>query len=86
MSFKSEYAKYCKAQKMAEESRKAILDFFSDLDLDYSVNYCAGDGVMLLDGEAELNAHLTEDDIRELSKAKTREQALQVISRLKFSY
>lgn len=84
MSFKTEYQKYCKAQEKAREARIAICAFFSDLDLEYSITYCEGDGVMLLDHNASLCAFLTFEDINDFSKSKTREDVLEVINRLHF--
>lgn len=84
MSFKKNYQKYCKAQIKAQESHKEILSFFSNFDLEYSITFCAGDGVMLLDYEAGLCAYLNEQDVNELTKAKTTEDVMKVINRLKF--
>lgn len=85
MSFKSEYQKYCKAQLKAREARIAISSFFSDFDLDYSITYFESDGVALLDHDACLCAFLNEQNINDLSKAKTREDALKVILTLSFN-
>lgn len=84
MSFKTDYQKYCKAQTMATESSSKISSFFSDFELEYSITFHASDGVMLLDYETGLCAYLNEQDVNELTKAKTTEDVMKVINRLKF--
>lgn len=69
---------------MATESSSNISSFFSDFELEYSITFHAGDGVMLLDHDASLCAYLNEKDVNDLSKAKTREDVLKVINRLEF--
>lgn len=85
MTFKSEYKKYCKAYKAVEDSGKKLSNFFSDFDLEYSITHHASDGVMLLDYESSLCANLSEDDVNDLSKAKTKEAVMLVINRLNFN-
>lgn len=84
MTFKTDFKKYCNAQKKVNEAHSSILNFFSDFELDYSITYAAGDGVMLLDGNAALSAYLSENDVHDISTAKTKEDIQLVISRLVF--
>ena len=84
MSFKTDYQKYCKAQSMVTESSSKISSFFSGFELEYSITFHASDGVMLLDHDSSLCAYLNEQNINDLSKAKTRDDVMKVINRLEF--
>ena len=84
MTFKSSYLKYSKAMLDGEKALREINSFFSNLDLEYSINYCAGDGVLILCHDSSLNAYISEDQVNRLSKSKTKDQALIVIKELNF--
>lgn len=84
MSFKSEYLKYCKAIDQASKSHAKIAEWFSDLDLDFSINNHAGDGVCILNHDSGYSAIPSWDQILRLSKVKSREDAMIIISEMKF--
>lgn len=84
MSFKTDYQKYCKAHTMADEASNNIMNFFREFDLDYSLTYAAGDGVMLLEYISGRCARLNNNDISELSNAKSKEEIMKVIGSLNF--
>lgn len=85
MSFKSTFNKYAKYYALIEQCHRDTNDFFSNLDLEYSLTYCAGDGVLILDEMSALCGEISDDQVDRLSKSKTREQALLVIGEIDFS-
>lgn len=85
MKFKSAYNKYENAINSAEIALDEIELFFSGLDLDYSVTFCKGDGVGILDNDRAIVAKISADQVNRLSKSKTKEQAMIIINELFFS-
>lgn len=85
MTFGSIFKKYSKAYGDIEVCNKLAERFFSDLDLEYSLTYCIGDGVLILDYNRALCGKISTDQVNRLSKSKTREQALLVLGEINFS-
>lgn len=85
MSFKSTFDKYKKYYAMLEKCNIEATEFFSNLDLEYSLTYCIGDGVLILDYKSALCGKISNDQVERLSKSKTREQALSVINEISFN-
>lgn len=84
MTLKTAFEKYCKTHDILNKAIKEIDCFFSDLDLDYTVTYCAGDGVMILDCQDSLCGYISDDQLNRLSKSKTRDQALSVLKEINY--
>lgn len=84
MNLKSTFNNYAKAYNKIEIYHREANKFFSDLELEYSFTYCAGDGVMILDCDSALCGHISSDQLDRLSKSKTRDQAIVVLSEIKF--
>lgn len=84
MSFKQTFNKYVKFYGMIEQCHRESNEFFSNLDLEYSLTYCAGDGVLILDENRALCGKISYDQVNRLSKSKTRDQALLIISEIRF--
>jgi hypothetical protein len=84
VSLKSAFSKYLKAYNLIESCQIEANKFFSDFELEYSLTYCAGDGVMILNCESSLCGTASEGQISRLSKSKNREQALSVLNEINF--
>jgi hypothetical protein len=84
MSFKQAFNKYVKFYGMIEQCHRESIEFFSNLDLEYSLTYCVGDGVLILDESRALCGKISNDQVSRLSKSKTKEQALLVIGEINF--
>ena len=85
MTFKSAYEKYKNAIQASELALNEIDNFFSSFELEYSVTFCKGDGVVILDHERAIVEKISNDQVTRLSKSKTKEQAMIVINELFFS-
>lgn len=84
MTFEKAYVGYVNACKEMETYQKEANKFLFSLGLEYSLTYCSGDGVVMLDHITSTCGFISNAQLVRLSNSKNKSQAMKVIKEIYF--